>query len=243
MIKILGIILLAGSVLAISWFLLYNTYNNDRNAETGPVNMETIKESEITLPSPQETSQVSIEEALLKRRSVRQYKDEPLNLEEISQLLWAAQGINDSKVAGRTSPSAGATYPLEVYLTVRKADKIKPGVYRYLPENHKLIKVSEGDVSGQLAETALNQMFIGQAPVSLVFSAVFERTTGRYGQRGVRYVYMEAGHASQNVYLQAQSLRLVTVVVGAFDEEEVKEILNLPQEEIPLYIMPVGKPL
>ncbi len=234
--------MLAGSVLAISWFLFYNTYSNNRNYETEPANMETIKEAEITLPLPKKASQVSVEEALLKRRSVRQYKDESLSLEEISQLLWSAQGITAPEFGGKTAPSAGATYPLEVYLTVRKADGVNPGVYRYLPESHKLIKVSDGNIGEQLAGAALNQMFINQAPVNLVFSAVFERTTGRYGQRGVRYVYMEAGHASQNVYLQVQSLKLATVVVGAFDEEEVKKILSLPEEEIPLYIMPVGRP-
>ena len=236
-IKVLGIIVFVGLILVIGWFLFYNTYNTNENA-----GMESVKETEITLPPPQKTSETSIEEALLKRRSIRDYKDEPLSLREISQILWAAQGITSPELGGRTAPSAGALYPLEVYLTVRVAEEIKPGVYKYLPDNHKLIKILDGDISDQLARAALNQISISNAPVNLVFSAVFERTTGKYGQRGIQYVYTEAGHAAQNVYLQVQSLKLATVVVGAFDEGEVKRILNLPEEETPLYVMPLGKP-
>lgn len=237
-IKVLGIIVFLGLILVIGWFLFYNTYNNT-NENAG---MEPVKETEITLPPPQKTSETSIEEALLKRRSIRDYKDKPLSLREISQVLWAAQGITSPELGGRTAPSAGALYPLEVYLAVRVAEEIKPGVYKYLPDGHKLIKVLDGDISDQLARAALNQISISNAPVNLVFSAVFERTTGKYGQRGTQYVYTETGHAAQNVYLQVQSLKLATVVVGAFDDSEVKRILNLPEEETPLYIMPLGKP-
>ena len=203
--------------------------------------METENRTEIILPRPQKTSQISPEEAILKRRSVRNYKDEFLNLNDVSQILWAAQGISSSQSGGRTVPSAGATYPLEIYLAVRRVEKLKSGLYLYLPEGHKLSKVSEGDFGLKLSKAALPQDFIKEAPIVLVFSAVFEKTTERYGDRGIRYVYMETGHSAQNVYLQVQSLGLATVVVGAFDEDEVKELLNLPEKETPLYIMPVGK--
>lgn len=235
-IKVLGGVLFGVLVLAFIWFLFYNN-----NQERVFLKNKIMPEVEIILPPPQKTSETSIEEALLKRRSVRNYRDEPLSLKEISQILWAAQGITAPEFGGRTTPSAGALYPLEVYLVVRTSEEIKSGVYKYLPDNHKLIMVLEGDVSNRLARAALGQMFISDAPVNLVFSAVFERTTKKYGERGIQYVFIEVGHSAQNVYLQAQSLRLGTVVIGAFDDKEVKKILKMPEEENPLYIMPVGK--
>jgi len=224
-----------GLILVIGYF---SFYENKENIVMEPLKE---KENEIFLPQPQQTGDFSIERALSERRSIRDYEDEPLSLKEVSQILWSAQGITAPQSGGRTVPSAGATYPLEVYLVVRKAESLTPGSYRYLPEKHKLVRISEGQLSSQLAEAALFQMFIAEAPVNLVFSAVFERTTRGYGDRGIQYVYMEAGHAAQNVYLQAESLGLGTVVVGAFEDEEIKKILALPEQEIPLYIMPVGK--
>jgi len=195
----------------------------------------------IELPDPNLTGDMSIEETISKRRSVRDYKDEALTLGEVSQLLWAVQGITAPEFGGRTAPSAGALYPLEVYLTVKNVEGIAAGAYRYLPEAHELSRVLEGDVGRQLASAAVEQTFIAQAPVNVVFAGVYARTTAKYGERGVRYVYMEAGHAAQNVYLQAESLGLGTVAVGAFNDQEVKRILDMPAEETPLYIMPVGK--
>ncbi len=214
---------------------LFPSYN-------GQNEVKIMNQEEIKLPQTKKISQTSIEEALSERRSVRRYKDEPLSLEDASQLLWAAQGITLSETGLRTTPSAGALYPLELYLVVRKSEEIKPGVYRYLPEKHKIVKILEKDIGDDLTQAALGQRFVAEAPVNLIFSAVFERTTTRYGERGIQYVYMEAGHASQNVYLQAQSLGLGTVVVGAFQENRVREILGIPKEEVPLYIMPIGKP-
>lgn len=235
LLKFIGGIILGGLILVFIWFLFYN---NEKLVNT---KKETMPQVEIILLQPDKTSETSIEEALSKRRSVRNYKDEPLNLKEISQILWAAQGITAPEVGARTTPSAGGLYPLEVYLVVKNVNEIKAGVYQYLPESHKLTEVLEGDMSRQLARAALGQMFIAEAPVNLVFSGVFSRTTSKYGDRGIQYVYMEVGHAAQNVYLQAQSLGLGTVVVGAFDDEEVKRMLNMSEEETPLYIMPIGK--
>lgn len=207
--------------------------------EEQDITMEVTKQDLINLPEPVFEGNTSLEEAILKRRSVRSYRDEALSLKEISQVLWAAQGVSGDGFL-RVAPSAGATYPLEVYVVVRKLAGVGPGVYHYIPESHSLKRISSGDYAGGLGDAAFSQSFVGEAPVNLVFCAVYERTTQEYGERGIRYVHMEVGHAAQNVYLQCQSLGLGTVVVGAFNDLEVKETLNLTGVE-PLYIMPVGK--
>lgn len=193
---------------------------------------------EIKLPEPKYESDTSLEEALLKRRSIREYSGENLTIEEVSQLLWAAQGIT-SKWGGRTAPSAGALYPLEVYLVVGDVEGLAQGVYKYIPERNELEKVIEGDLRQELAEASLKQKCVEDAAIDLVFTAVYERTTSKYGDRGIRYVRMEVGHASQNVYLQAISLDLGCVVIGAFDDNKVKEIMGIKAD--PLCIMPVGR--
>jgi len=197
-------------------------------------------ETEVELPEPRQDSAVSIEETLLKRRSVRHYTGEPLTLQEVSQLLWAAQGTTDPR-GFRTAPSAGATYPLETYIVVGDVQDLTEGVYRYESAEHKLVKVLDGDCRAQLAGAALGQSWVEEGAISIVFTAIYERTTRRYGDRGIRYVHMEVGHAAQNVYLQAVALGLGTVVIGAFYDDQVGEILKLPQNEQPLYIMPVGR--
>lgn len=196
---------------------------------------------ELVLPEPRLDSDVSLEQTLLKRRSVRNYADEPLTLTEVSQLLWAAQGITDPRSSFRTAPSAGATYPLETYLVVGNVVDVSPGVYRYDPAKHKLTKVLDGNVGADLAAAALGQSWVGEGAMNIVLAGVYERTTNRYGERGIRYVHMEAGHAAQNIYLQAVALNLGTVVVGAFHDDQVSQVLNLPRNEQPLYIMPVGR--
>ncbi len=203
-------------------------------------NMEK-EETSIKLPPPDTKGEISVKEAILKRRSVRDYEDDPLSLKEISQLLWAAQGVTSPETGKRSAPSAGALYPLEVYLVVRKGEEIESGVYRYFPESHELAVVLKGDVSEDLARASLGQTFVAKAPINLVFAGVFSRTAARYGERGTQYVYMEAGHAAQNVCLQAESLKLGTVVVGAFNDEEVKETVKMSENETPLYVMPVGR--
>ena len=195
----------------------------------------------IKLPQPRYSSDVSVEEALLKRRSIREYKDEPLTIAEISQILWSAQGITEKRMGFRTAPSAGALYPLEIYIVIGKVKDLVPGVYKYRPEGHDIVLISSGDKRVDLYRISLMQDCIKNAPVVLVISAIFERTTRKYGERGIRYVYMEAGHSAQNVYLQCETLGLGTVVVGAFDDEGVRRVLNLGKGETPLYLIPVGK--
>jgi len=204
-------------------------------------NMQKIEIGErIKLPEPSYTGNISVEEALSKRRSIRAYSGENLTVEEVSQLLWAAQGIT-SPGGGRTAPSAGALYPLELYLVAGDVEGIDKGVYRYRPEEHDLEKVKDGDIRAELAEAALGQECVKDAAIDIVFTAVYARTTWKYGERGIRYVHMEAGHAAQNVYLQAVSLDLGTVVIGAFIDSEVNKIVNAREQEEPLYIMPVGR--
>jgi SagB-type dehydrogenase family enzyme len=194
----------------------------------------------LKLPEPRYTSNTSVETALAQRRSVRAYSGENLTLDELSQLLWAAQGITEPW-GGRTAPSAGALYPLDLYVVIGTVTGLDTGIYRYRPANHELEKMKEGDVRAELADAALNQGFIGDAAIDLVFFGVFNRTTVKYREWGIRYVYMEAGHAAQNVYLQAESLDLGTVTIGAFDDSAVQQIVGVQEQGRPLYIMPVGR--
>lgn len=195
----------------------------------------------IKLPKPSYESKISIEKALLERRSVRDYKDAALQLSEISQLLWSAQGITEKRDGKRTAPSAGATYPLEVYVVAGNVNELPCGIYKYIPQEHGLLKIMEGDKRAELCNAAFGQSSVRDAPAVLIFFAIYGRTTHRYGERGTRYVHMEVGHAGQNVHLQAVSLGLGTVVIGAFSDKQVKRVINLPKEEEPLYLMPVGK--
>jgi SagB-type dehydrogenase family enzyme len=156
-------------------------------------------------------------------------------------MLWAAQGIIDPE-GKRTAPSAGALYPLEVFLVVGTAGDLPAGVYRYRPQAHELVCIAEGDRRAKLAAAALEQEWLAEAPVTIAFAAVYERTARKYRQRAERYVHMEVGHAAQNVHLQAAALDLGTVVVGAFDDAEVKQVLALADNEQPVCLMPVGKP-
>ena len=194
----------------------------------------------IKLPQPCDDGKVSIEEALLLRRSVRDYKDMPLALNEISQLLWAAQGITNP-FGFRTAPSAGALYPLEIYLVAGNIKNLPQGVYKYKPKSHTLIRVIKGDRRSELSAAALRQSCVKKGAAVIVLAAVYERTMKKYGQRGIRYVHIEVGNASQNIYLQVVSLNLGTVVIGAFDDGKVKKVLNMQNTEQPLAIIPIGK--
>jgi len=196
---------------------------------------------EIKLPDPKLESEVSIEEAILRRRSIREYLDEPITTSDVAQLLWAAQGITEPTRKFRAAPSAGALYPLETYVAVGNVKDLEKGVYKYNPYKHTMIKTLDVDVRSELAKAALGQRWVEKAAIDIIITAVYERTTRKYGSRGIRYVHLEAGHAAQNIYLQAVSLKLGTVVVGAFHDETVKEILKLPKNENPIYIIPVGK--
>ena len=199
---------------------------------------EKAKESgTVKLPQPKFAGSMSVEESLHLRRSVREYDDRALTLDEVSQLLWAAQGITASW-GGRTAPSAGALYPLEVYLAAGKVDGLSPGVYCYVPKTHALRAVRSGDVRDALARAALGQSCVRKGSAVIIIAAVYRRTERKYGSRSRRYVHIEVGSVCQNVYLQCESLTLGTVAVGAFEDKKIREIIGESPE--PLLLMPVG---
>lgn len=190
---------------------------------------------------------VSVEEALLLRRSIRSFVDQPVSIEALSQLLWACYGLSNAR-GFKTTPSAGATYPLEIYVIARPGGvkfndgHLEAGIYRYIPENHTLKVVKKGDYSKQLMKACLQQRYVGEANFNIVLVAVFERTTAYYGSRGERYVWIEVGHAAQNVYLEATALGLGCVAIGAYYDDEVSEIIGLKRGETPSYILSIGVP-
>lgn len=192
------------------------------------------------LPEVRHDGPLSVERALASRRSLRSYSEAPLALAEVAQLLWAAQGVTHSDGL-RTAPSAGALYPLEIHLVAGEVSGLAPGVYRYDPARHRLRQQVEGDLRQALAEKALEQSWVADAPALLVITAVVQRTARKYGRRAERYVLIEAGHAAQNVYLQAEALGLGTVIVGAFEDGPLGRALRLPPGERPIGLMPVGR--
>lgn len=215
--------------LFITMFFRFYDQRQQAMAEEKGSKMENIK-----LPAPKYDGAVSVEKALLERRSIRTYKDEPLTLADVSQILWAAQGITDPKTGHRTAPSARALYLLEVYLIPGNVTGLPMGLYQYQPQGHELVKIAEGDIKTKLFQ-GVNQAPIKNAPAVLVISGMSERSTSP------NWMYLEAGHAAQNVYLQAVSLKLGTVVMAGFKDEDVRKALNLSPNEQPIYIMPIGK--
>ncbi len=194
---------------------------------------------DIPLPEPVTSGETSLEQLLQQRRSVREYRAAALSLADIGQLLWSVQGITHPQ-GFRTAPSAGALYPLELYIVAGEVQGLEPGVYHYRPGNHQLIPTVSGDLRRRLAGCALDQAWIHDAAAVVVFAAVYQRTMRKYGERGERYVHMEVGHATQNLFLQAEALGLDTVVVGAFHDEALANLLQLSADVQPLLLMPVG---
>lgn len=193
------------------------------------------------LPAPHTDGGMALARALRERRSVREFGREALTPAEISQLLWAGQGITgfDDR---RTAPSAGALYPLELYLVAGNVERLAAGVYKYAPDSHRLEPVVLGDRRGELAAAALGQECVAHSAAVLAITAVERRTTRKYGARGARYVHIETGHTGQNICLQATALGLGAVTIGAFDDEAVRQVLHLPGDETALYLIPVGRP-
>lgn len=189
----------------------------------------------ILLPAPRLSSERSLEKTLSRRSSVRRFTDEELTTQDISQLLWAAQGIT-REWGGRTAPSAGALYPLEVYVAMPR------GFYHYVPQGHKLEIITRNDLRAEIWEASLKQDAVRDAPAVFVIAAVYERTAIKYGDRAARYVHLEAGHAAQNLLLQAVALDLGGVPIGAFHDEQLQSILSLPRDHEPLYVIPIGHP-
>jgi len=199
-----------------------------------------LTSSSTRLHKPLRESACALERALHERRSVREFGAAPLSPAAVSQLLWSAQGVSHD--GHRTAPSAGALYPLALYLVAGHVRDLAAGVYRYEPAEHRLSQVAAGDRRNALAEAAQGQRWIADAAAILAIAAVERRTAVKYGNRGVRYIHMEAGHAGQNVLLQAAALGLGAAPVGAFEDDAVAAVLSLRASEEPLYLIAVGEP-
>lgn len=184
---------------------------------------------EILLPELEDID-FSIFKSIKKRKSVRDYKKLPLTLKEVACLLWSAKSI----------PSAGGLYPLKFYLFSKNVIDLDIGLYKYEYNQNKLIKIFDKDVSNEIYEASFNQDCIKKSSILIFICADFNITKRRYGERSIRYVYNEAGHSSQNIYLMATALNLGTVAVGAFDDLKIKKSIDLPTNEDSIYIMPVG---
>src|SRR3989339_1399293 len=196
----------------------------------------------IKLPKPAYRG-ITLEESIEKRRSIRNYSSKPLTMSQLSQLLFSAQGITGKLYdqSLRTAPSAGALYPLEVYVIANDVEDLPRGIYHYAVLNHSLELVKSGDFRKEITAAGLEQEMLGDADVTFVLSAVFDRVCYKYGERGFRYAYIEAGHISQNIYLQAVSLRLGSVSVGAFLDEEINKLIGIDgRTEAVIYLHAVG---
>ena len=200
--------------------------------------------AEIALPSPSYKGTISVEEALKARRTHRSFQSRPLTLKQFSQILWGAYGVTAQKYGSflKTAPSAGALYPLDIYGVVGQGgvETLAPGVYHFRPENHAVDLVKEGDLRAQVARQALQQMWMAKAPLMLVITGEYNRSSIKYGPRGVIYTHIEAGHVGQNIFLQAEAIGLKAGIVGAFNNRGVITTMGLPPSHDPLLIMPVG---
>lgn len=192
------------------------------------------------LPKPEIKGSVSIEEVLQARRSIRSYSDAPLNLTEISQLLWSAYGVTSPKGL-RTAPSAKELYPLELYIVSGEVNGLPPGVYKYLPGSHSIEKLGGTDIRPELFETTFDQASVREGRAVIVFAAVYSRTKAEFGDAGRDLTHMDLGHSAQNLHLQAVSLNIGTVVIAAFRPDDARKVLGLADDEVPLYLMPLGK--
>jgi SagB-type dehydrogenase family enzyme len=192
----------------------------------------------VALPMPGKTGPLSVEESIARRRSIREFRDAQVLLAEVSQLLWAAQGITGEDDFKRAAPSAGAKYPIELFVVAGNVDGLPVGAYRYEPKTHSLEVVRRGDLRAELCDEALSQEWVEEAALDIVIAGVYSRTMEKYGERGIRYVHMEVGAVAENIYLQAESLGLGTTFVGAFSDDGVKKVLRIDAD--PLAIMPVG---
>jgi len=204
--------------------------------------VEAEQEKIARLPAPKLQGAMSLEEAIKKRRCVRKFKDKPLALEQLSQLLWAANGVTGRDVRFRAAPSAGALHPLDFYAVVGKdsVPGLDAGVWHYNPEEHTISLGAKGDLRDALKDVSLKQRQIARAEVVIVVTVEYERTTVKYGNRGKRYALLDAGFAAENLFLQVQTLDLASCVIGAFKDADVSRLLKLPEKHRPILIMTIG---
>lgn len=197
----------------------------------------------VKLPKPETQGALPLNDIILMRRSTRKFKNTPISLQDLSQLLWSGQGITGDQDFFRTVPSAGACHPLNLYVLVGSngVSGLGEGFYKYSNVKHELLKISDEDLRPKLVEFAHNQKYLLDASINLFISGDYSKSQKRYEERGIRYTHIDLGHCAQNIHLEVESLGLGCVMVGAFEDEKIKEILNLPENESPLYIIPVGK--
>ncbi len=202
---------------------------------------------ETKLPKPSFTGNMPVEAAIVAKKTARNFGSTPLTLGQVSQLLWSANGNTSGDATtgatAKVTPSAGALYPLEIFLITGNdtVTGLTAGVYKYDPVGNSLETISSGDSRASVAQAALSQMWLARAPALIVIAADFGRTTSKYGPRGTQYVFMEAGNSNQNIYLQATALGLRVGTVGAFHDNLVMEAIKLPKGISPILIVAVGK--
>lgn len=231
----------AATVITVAALFLLRPFG-DLSTASSPGAFEPKREGKIMLPTPSYAGKISVEEAIKQRRTIRSFRSSSLTLSQLSQLLWAAQGITDQREGLRSAPSAGALYPLDVYAVVGEncVEGLAGAVYRYRPREHALERSAEGDRRTKVARAALRQSWIAEAPLILVITAEYRRITRKYGERGKGYAKTEAGHVGQNIFLQAEALGLGAGIVGAFDDGEMSRAMGAPTGHEPLSVMPVG---
>lgn len=197
------------------------------------------------LPLPTWQGSVPVEQAIRQRRTIRSFTSRALNVNQLSQLLWSASGITEENGYKRAAPSAGALYPMDVYVVVGRSSvpPIEAGIYHYEPGEHQLSEVLQGDVRSSVAKACLSQMWMAKAPITMVITAEYRRVTVKYGKRGIKYALIEAGHMGQNIFLQAQALGLEAGIVGAFHDAELIDAIAIPAAHEPILLMPVGYPV
>ena len=230
--KLVGLSCLSGSPIALQDLLPSKKRNTLKQKGSG----------EMRLAEPKLDGTLSLERAIHRRRTIRSFDKKILTIEQLSQLLWSAQGITEERGFKRAAPSAGALYPMDIYGAVGKdcVEKLAPGVYHYEPANHSVSLVREGDLRRDIAIAALGQMWISDAPLTFLITAEYSRIMVKYGQRGIRYAMIEAGHIGQNIFLQSQAIGLGSGIVGAFDDEKLIQVMGIKKSHEPLLIMPVG---
>jgi SagB-type dehydrogenase family enzyme len=200
------------------------------------------KEGLMNLPAPTIHGNFNVEKAIKQRRTVRSFTNEPLALDQLSQILWAAQGVTDDRGLKRAAPSGGALYPIDVYAVAGRTgvQGLAQGVYHYDPPHHSIQRILDKDAREHIAVASLRQMWVATAPVIMVLTAEYRRITVKYGDRGERYAMIEVGHIGQNIFLQCEALGLAAGIVGAFYDKDVAKAIHAKNNHEPLIIMPVG---
>ncbi|MCK4501193.1 SagB/ThcOx family dehydrogenase [Candidatus Babeliales bacterium] len=232
--KPIKIALLLGTIAALT-----HTSNIAQHVKTPKSLTQQKATKTIKLPIPNKTGNYSLEKALATRRSIRNYKQKLMTLAQLSQLLWSAQGSTGSDNL-RSAPSAGALYPLEIYAAVSNISGLEIGIYKYNSQKNMLTLIIDDNQQDKIFQAGNQQSALKQPAATLILTGTYARTQKKYGTRSTRYVHMEAGHASQNIYLQATAMNLGTVAIGAFSDTAIKNLMGLPIGEQPLYLMPIG---